>query len=294
MKRGKNIRHVQTRIFIAFVCFLSIFLSLPPFALSDPELKSDSKSGRTVIYFYSSETNINNFKSLKIEFDNYLAQFGPYEFQPFNNRSTFENHIENKDNCLLLLSSWHYSLIYNHYLLRPMLLGVRNGKNCQKRVLVAKAKTGLISVVLQGLASSSSIEHTRSVLTDMLQVQYTTDSINILTVPKDIDALMSVGFGMSKCALTTESSFEKLKNINPMLHKELTIIAQGTESLHLVVAIPKKGFTKKSESLVHIIENMPKNPDGKKKIKMLGLDNWQQIDLSDRTLLECRNIKRLQ
>jgi len=39
----------------------------------------------------------------------------------------------------------------------------------------------------------------------MLKDKSTVDITNILTVPKDIDALMSVGFGMSKFALTTRT-----------------------------------------------------------------------------------------
>ena len=46
------------------------------------------------IYFYSTETNINNFKSLKMEFDRYLSKLGSFEFQPFIAKETFEKHIK--------------------------------------------------------------------------------------------------------------------------------------------------------------------------------------------------------
>lgn len=36
-----------------------------------------SGEGKIKIYFYSSETNINNFRSLKMEFDRYLSRFAP-------------------------------------------------------------------------------------------------------------------------------------------------------------------------------------------------------------------------
>jgi len=57
---------------------------------------------KTMIYFYSSETNINNFKSLKMAFDQYLSKFGPYEFQPFRGRKAFEKHIEGQKNCFIV------------------------------------------------------------------------------------------------------------------------------------------------------------------------------------------------
>jgi len=71
------------RISVLFVCF-AIGLSLAFAAFAEPD--------KTTVYFYSSETNINNFKSLKMEFDKYLSRFGTYEFQPFSNREDFGQH----------------------------------------------------------------------------------------------------------------------------------------------------------------------------------------------------------
>jgi len=68
---------------ICFVFSHSLFLSLTPVAIAE--------SDKIVIYFYSSESSINNFKSLKKEFDTYFSAFGPYEFQPVKKQQDFEN-----------------------------------------------------------------------------------------------------------------------------------------------------------------------------------------------------------
>jgi len=70
------------------------------------------------ICFYSSETNINNFKSLKMEFDAYLSKFGSYEFQPFDNRENFEKHIREQKKFVILVSGWHYGKIRTDYGIR--------------------------------------------------------------------------------------------------------------------------------------------------------------------------------
>jgi len=90
-------------------------------------------SDKITIYFYSSESNINNFKLLKMEFDSYLSGFGSYEFQPFNDRRAFENHVRDRKECMLLLSSWHYSIIHREYSLKPALVGTRNGKKIPEK-----------------------------------------------------------------------------------------------------------------------------------------------------------------
>ncbi|MDY6863407.1 MAG: hypothetical protein SV062_10535 [Thermodesulfobacteriota bacterium] len=241
---------------------------------------------KITIYFYSSETNINNFKSLKMEFDIYLAKFGHYELQPFSDREAFEEHIRDKKKCLLLLSSWHYSSIYKRYCLNPVLVGMRNGKKYQKRILVTRDKSANLEIGEVGqIASASSVQHTFSVLNGMLKGKNAADKVRILTVPKDIDALMSVGFGISKSALTTRNSLNKLELVNPILYKKMEILAEGKQALLLILAVPKN-FTKDAEKMVDIIKNMSANPDGKRKIQMLGLDGWQKLDPADRSTLE--------
>jgi hypothetical protein len=239
-----------------------------------------------MIYFYSSESNINNFKSLKMEFDNYLSRLGPYEFQPFSERETFESEVKNKENCFLLLSSWHYSNIYKTYALKPELIGVRDGKNYQKRILVTDAKYNNLGAVEKGPVASASNElHTRSLLRDMFADKNAADSVRILSVPKDIDALMSIGFGVSKCALITESAFNNSKELDPVLYKNTKTLAEGKASLLLILAAPDN-IPQNAENLVKIIKSMPNDPGGTNVIKMLDLDGWEPVDPSDKSKLE--------
>ncbi|MCP4347638.1 MAG: phosphate/phosphite/phosphonate ABC transporter substrate-binding protein [Desulfobacterales bacterium] len=245
-----------------------------------------AKSEKITIYFYSSETSINNFKSLKMEFDSYLSRSGPYEFQPFSERNLFEQHIKGKDKSLLFLSSWHYRKIYKDYSLKPFLVGVRNGKHYQKRVLVAGTKHTDMKTVMKGpVASASSVQNTRSILKEIFTAKDAADSIRVLTVPKDVDALMSVGFQMAKSALIAESALNDLKMLDPVLSKKIKTVARGRESLLMVLAIPDS-FGTDAEKIIKVIENMKNDSDGMNIIKMLDLDDWKKIDPSDKLKLE--------
>lgn len=247
---------------------------------------SGAGSEKVVIYFYSAETNINNFKSLKMEFDRYLTQFGDYEFQPFSDRNTFEEHVKDKSQGLLLLSSWHYANIYESYALKPILVGIRDGQKFQKRLLVTGSTSTDQETIKSGqIASASSVPHTQTTLAAMFHEKIDETQYKILTVPKDLDALMSVGFGMAKSALITENSFETLKTINPPLFKKLNIVAESEETLLLIIAAPE-GFMQEAQELVTILEKMTTDPAGEKNVKMLGLDGWQPLDPSDTSRLE--------
>ncbi|MBN1550453.1 hypothetical protein JW979_03240 [bacterium] len=252
-------------------CAVVLAVTITAFAAAD----------KTTIYFYSSETSINNFKSLKMEFDRYLTKFGPYELQPFSDRESFEAHIKGKDQYVLLLSSWHYSKIYKDNALIAELAGTRKGEKYQRRILVAKddaVKGGRI-------ASASSIQHTNSYLKKMLRSNYELVATPILTVPKDIDALMSVGFGMARLALTTKNALDELQTINPTLYQKMKVLAEGEASLLLIVAVPER-FSKDGQPLIAAIKNMASDPEGREKLGMLGLDGWQALDPSDTLKLE--------
>ncbi len=267
------------RLLSLFIFFVVVFFGTPAVSVA-PE--------KVIIYFYSSETNINNYKSLKMGFDKYLAEHGAYEFQPFEDREAFEAHVKDKHKCILLLSSWHYKIISKNYCLKPALAGMRNGKKYQQRILVGRSTTPNIESLKGGrIASASSVPHTKSVLMGMYKNKEDLNRARILAVPKDIDALMSVAFGMSKAALTTRNAFEELRTVNPTLFKKMRILAKGQESHLLILAVPES-FQERSVQTVHVIKSMPMNTDGMKKMRMLGLDDWQVPDSSDRQKLEAK------
>lgn len=282
LKNDIKPQNIRSALFHKRMLLLFVFLAM----IFAAALSASTAGTKIIIFFYSSETNINNFKSLKMEFDKYFSDFGLYEFQPFNDRDTFETHIRGKKDCLLMLSSWHYKNIYREYHLRPLLVGVRNGKKDHRRILVAKGAAATLESVKKGaIASASSVAHTRNTLKEMFHSGPDADTAKILTVPKDIDALMSVGFGMSQSALTSENSLDSLKGINPVLYKEMKTLAEGAPSLLMILAMPE-GFTGDSANLLSVIKNMPENPIGKDKIKMLDLDGWNEVDSSDKSKLE--------
>ena len=220
-----------------------------------------------------------------MEFDRYLSKFGPYEFQPFSSRELFEKQVKGKENCLLLLSSWHYRHIHKNYALTPALTGVRNGKKYQRKILVSGEKPADIEAAKPGLiASASSLQYTTSALKRMLK-KFAEHPPQVLTVPKDIDALLAAGLGMAKLAFASQNVFDELKGVNPRLCSKMKVMAEGEETLRLILALPQ-GFTANRKKMVDIIKNMSMDSDGRKRIRMLGLDGWQELDSSDRSKLE--------
>ncbi len=266
---------------IAF-CLLACMLLLTP---------TKTLAGNTyTIYFYNPETNINNFASLKTEFDQYLSGYGSFQFQPFSDRKSFEEFIVGRRDGVFLMSSWHFRQLKRKFPIDmdARLVGVSEGKATHEKILTTK--NNIINInLLKGktVASSGNEDYTKNILMQMQGEgnRNIVDSMKILTVPKDIDALMAVGYGMADSALTTESSLRKLATINPKQYGFLRPLSKSEEILLPIIAAPRQS-DEKIRLLLTIIEKMETVLDGKKKLKMLGVDGWKKVEELERIFLE--------
>ncbi len=266
---------------IAFCLLACVLLLIPTRTFAD---------NTYTIYFYNPETNINNFASLKTEFDQYLSSYGPFQFQPFSDRKSFEKFIVGRSDGIFLLSSWHFNQLKKTFPIdmQARLVGISNGKATYEKILTAK--NNIISIdLLKGkiVASSGNEDYTKNILMQMHGEgkRDIVDSMKILTVPKDIDALMAVGYGMADSALTTESSLTKLAAINPKQYGFLRSLSKSEEILLPIIATPRQS-DEKMRLLITIVEEMGTVLDGKRKLKMLGVDGWKKVEELERMSLE--------
>jgi len=237
------------------------------------------------VFFYNPESSIDNFAALKAEFDDYLSGQGTFSFQPFSERNTFENKLASKPEGVYLLSSWHYTQLNAKIPLEARLVGTAKGEFQQRKILSAKdinAVSGLSGATIAGAGSD---DYLRSQLQQMLGASYSAlmPKIKLLSVPKDIDALMAVGFGVATAAISSESSLGKLALINPKQHAQLKTLASGEKNFLLIAAVAKPQ-QRGEDPLLKVIEAMQQQPSGEKNLKMLGLDGWKRIDTLDASL----------
>ncbi|MDP1666981.1 MAG: hypothetical protein Q8L79_17900 [Methylobacter sp.] len=234
----------------------------------------------SIIYFYNPETNINNFATLKTAFDTYLVNHGGYYFQPFDSRENFEAVIQEKKGDIYLLSSWHLKALQQKNVpLKIALVGTSKGNTMQRKVLSTKKDivdvTMLKNTVVAGAGSE---EYIHSVLKQILgkEQEALLKDIKILLVPKDIDAIMAVGFGMASAAISAESSLDKLAMINPNQFRELHGLGFSEKDYLLVAATLKKPEQQEAE-LLEVLRKMSEADAGGENLKLLGIDGWRAM-----------------
>lgn len=264
-----------------------LLICLFAFLLVDLTYLTASATRTHTFYFYSSELNIEGFSSLKNKFDTYFASYGNYTFQPFSDKNTFEKYVTQRTADVLLISSWHYKKLKDKISIQPVLVGVRNGKTMQNWLLVTKRgnSTGVEAVKNSTIASAANEDYIRSLLGKMTQNrQGITGSVELLTVPKDIDALMSLSFDLADYAVTTESSLDKLSKINPSEHRSLQVIKTVKNIVLPIIAVPKNNSA--AGRLIKINKEMSMNREGKKLLKMIGLDGWKKVTQVEKNLIK--------
>lgn len=215
------------------------------------------------VYLYAPEINVNNFKSLKMSFDTYLGGYGEYELQPFSDKETFEKYL-NKRNAVAILSSWHYREIGKKYNLEPMLVAKKSGSTTDRKVLVGKKNLSFKGIV----TSAYPKEYTDNLLANITGGN--AKALSVLKVPKEIDALMSVGFGMSRFALISKDTYAFLQTVNPVLSRELKVYYESGPEYRMFLACNTPG--KEENKLVSIFKNMERSETGKTILNMIGID----------------------
>ncbi len=234
----------------------------------------------SIIYFYNPETNINNFATLKTAFDTYLVNHGGYYFQPFDDRKNFEAVIQEKKGDIYLLSSWHLKELQQKKVpLEIALVGTSKGNTMQRKVLSAKKDIVNVAMLKNTVvAAAGSEEYVHSILKQILGKgqEALLNDIKILIVPKDIDAVMAVGFGMATAAISAESGLDKLAMINPNQFKELHSLG-FSEKDYLLIAATLKKTDQQERQLLEELRKMSETDAGEANLKMLGIDGWRAV-----------------
>lgn len=233
-----------------------------------------SEAGKVTVFYYSTETMVSNYVSLKREFDRSLTKLGDFAFQPISQANTFEEVVTSNRDGLFLLSSWHLQKLQENKMdLVPILVGTRDGQTSQSYVV---ASSSAIGSKLSGLTIATACSHdfAHTTLSNALTDQVMVSSLQLLQVPKDLDALMSVSFGMAEAALVSEHSLQAFRLSNPSQGEVLQVVAKGQKTMLPVLAASQQLLPEAQQQLVTIIQQMATSLIGRQKLQMLGIDGW--------------------
>lgn len=226
-----------------------------------------------VVYHFNPESHSDRNLVLKNTFDQYFQVSHNIQLQPVDDRATFAALIANKPASLFIMSDWQYhQLESSNNDLTPYLRGIKDGNDTFRKLLIGKAP---LSPQHATLAVSGTEDYVYSLLGSMRlnTAPLPMQQLRLLTVPKDIDALLAVSFGMADAALATENSYEKYELLYRNEYQLLKVLGTSTPQKRLVVALYRQHLPALQVALEALLD-MSQSPNGQLGLKLLGLDEW--------------------
>ncbi len=228
------------------------------------------------VYHFNTESHNDRDLVLKNTFDRYFQVSHNIQLQPVDDRATFENLIAEKPASLFIMSDWQFhQLKGNASGLIPYLRGLKDNNDTFRKLLIGK---GPLTPRNATIAVSGTDDYVQSLLRDMRlnSGPLPTQQLRLLTVPKDIDALLAVSFGMADAALSTENSFEKYELLYRNEYQQLEILGTSQPQKRLVVALFQQHLPALEVALKALLD-MDQVPNGQLGLNLLGLDEWTRL-----------------
>lgn len=228
------------------------------------------------IYHFNPESHSDRNLVLKNTFDRYFQANHNIQLQPVDDLSSFEDIITAGNQNVYIMSHWHFlQLAKSHPNLAPKLQGTKDGKNTYRKLYIGKQPlpNGRITIAVSGAE-----RYVNTILKQMNfnESQPPLENFRLLKVPKDIDALLAVSFGMADAALASDSSYEKLSLLYRNEYQQLEVLGTSKPQQRLVVVLMNQYQT----SLQHVLdalETMDQTSNGKLGLNLLGLDEWTRL-----------------
>lgn len=217
----------QCKTYVRLIVFLTILL-LNKFIYAE------------TIFIFHPEGKSSQIQTVKTDLTNYFKMINVNaEFYFFAKREDFDRSVERFDPELAIVSSYYYYEMKENYNWKEILSGYNNEKKSYKKVLVSFKNLNDFRQLKNNSLASVQLD-TASLNTYMRMIGVSQSEIRIVSVSKDIDAIMALGFEQVQGAIVTRSSFNQIENINPDATENLKILLELSETEHpKVVMFPK-------------------------------------------------------
>ena len=240
---------------------------------------SDPADAKVKIFFYDPDSNLKNIAGLKSIMQSYFNDVGEQiEFQPFTKQEIFEAELEKQAPDFVIVSSLYFLSTLRAKGMKPILIPIQNGKPYYHKVLVTN-QPSISKENLNGksLATTLGGDQGREWLEKnvLSEVNTKVDDIRMISVTKDIDALLALGFYQVDTALVSPRNIEILRSVNPLAVKDLKIILNSKPIVFPPLCTTRSDIDPVTvQKITEIFLNMQNHPLGIKTLKILGFDQW--------------------
>lgn len=231
-------------------------------------------------YYFNPDAPQSNLARLKTGMDASLQTTDlAISFQPFARLQDFDRLVKQDNPAIVIAPDWYLSGAGQGLKLRAILRPLRHGSSTYQKVLLVPNTSNLKSNELAGktIAMTAMGINGLDILNQLIFADQGLDShqLTIVTTNKDIDALFALVLRQVDAALVSESNLQRIKNINPLIAKQVKIIGHShplsLPRLYVSRAMRAEDINKLKKLFIR------KRPHAGNLLEILQIDDWQEL-----------------
>jgi hypothetical protein len=229
------------------------------------------------VLLYDPDANLSDIVEIAAAFSRYLQRTGEnWTFQAVQQRDAFEALLKQPSSEYAIVSA-AYLRASSEFNMTPLLVPSHRGDVYYRKQLVTSKKVEARSlsgrnIAVSGAGDERSAE-TQAVLAELARAGV--DKPLLVSLPKDIDALMALYFGQADAALVVPNSIEVMRRITPKAVASLEVLHETHKMLRSpLCAVGKNSASRQKEFLVQYLQGMAADPDGKEIMRRMAFDAW--------------------
>ncbi len=225
------------------------------------------------IIYFDPDGNLRNITSLQSEGNKYFQSFSPdINFYVIASEQILNTEMERLKPQFMIVQSLYYSRQKTSLAYKPYFIFLtKDNYFYHKKIITMNPEIKTLEELDKKVVASALPKEITKELTGGER------NWKILTVPKDMDALMALKFKQADAALVAENSLESFKKLDPTDSQNIIPIFT-TKSIFLPLGVSTK-YTTNKEMVTKLTEFMKKiktDANGSSFIKMMNFD-----DISD-------------
>ena len=269
-------------LYSALVACFVLFSILAGQSVCTSTISSNSTLPRE-FYYFNPDSPQSNLGRLKQEFQAYFSDNNfSYTFQPFTHFVDFHRLNNEKRPSFIFVPEWYYRKYGKDLGLHPLLVPVRNGSTSYKKILLASHVNAaaandydIISFAMTTMGSNGTTEVIKELVADEL---VSIQQLNIISVPKDLDAILALALGQVKMALVAQDNLQVISDVNPRIIQTIKILNRSiTVPMPVLCYLEGRVESGDVKKLVETFKKMTSDQPRNKIMEMLKIDDWQNF-----------------
>jgi hypothetical protein len=177
---------------------------------------------------------------------------------------------------------WYFHKYGKELGLHPLLIQVRNGSTSYEKILLtlktSVAQLNDYDIVPFAMTSMGPNGQTASVKELVASELISVQRLNIINVPKDLDAILALVLGQVKMALVAQDNLQIISSVNPRITQAIRRLDKKiTVSMPVLCYLEGRVKSADVEKLVQTFRRMTAEKPRNKIMEMLQIDDWQNF-----------------